>query len=70
MDPDVRALDANIGDRVTYMKWYIDVNNPKGRLGTITGFDESSRECTYIEVKWDDGQADSLQEDALKRVKA
>lgn len=64
----MRAIDANIGDRVTYAKWYVDKNHPKGRIGSITGFDETPRECTYIEVRWDDGEEDSIQEDGLKRA--
>lgn len=64
----MRAIDSDIGERVTYMKWYIDANNLEGKTGTITGYDETGRECTYIEVLWDDGKTGSIQEDGLKKA--
>lgn len=61
--------DANIGDEVTYKKWYADKRNPEGRIGNIITFDESGREGTYVLVRWEDRSEDWVQGDGLKLVK-
>ncbi len=69
MKKHMKALDANIGDKVTYAKWYVDDQCRLGRIGHIIDFDETPRECTYIVVKWEDSdENDFIQEDGLKLV--